>query len=117
MKQVLDEIISKLPEMCDCVDNLDEIGLEDIIDAFLYAHPGKEWYDAHYQTRKILEYLRNDINESCQRFGLDMADAFAKHFANKFFVIDVHQMDYEEIKLLTRMACFLEKQEQEGNAV
>lgn len=117
VQRVQGEIISKIPEMCDCVDNLDEIGLEDIVDAFLYARPGKEWCDAHYQIRKILENLRDDINESCQRFGLDMADVFARQFANKFFVIDVQQMDYEEIKLLTRMACFLEKREQERNAV
>lgn len=113
VQRVQEDIVSKVSEMCDCVDNLDEMGLENIVDVFLYARPGKEWREAHYQISKILDYLRHDINERCQHFGLDMADVFSKNFANKWFAIDVNKMNYEEIKLLVRMACYLETQEQE----
>ena len=61
---------------------------------------------------KIFEYL-NDYNHiESMEWGLKQAEAFSKKFAKKWVIIKPQEMDFDEIKMLIRVACYLEYMEQ-----
>lgn len=61
----------------------------------------------HYQLEKIFGYL-NDYNHiESMEWGLKQAEAFSKEF-----VIKPQEMNFDEIKMLTQVACYLEYMEQ-----
>lgn len=72
---------------------------------------------AHYQLEKIYSYLdeRSEYIDpaSDEYWGLQQAYAFSQEFAKKWVKIDVKTMQYDEIKLLVAVACFMEQNEQE----
>ena len=66
----------------------------------------------NYQLEKIFGYL-NDYNHiESMEWGLKQAEAFSKEFAKKWVIIKPQEMDFDEIKMLTRVACYLEYMEQ-----
>ena len=112
-------IIQALPCVCDCVDRLDYNRMEKALD-IIYVRPKKMHQMAHYQLEKIFSYLdsRSEVidRNSSEYWGLLQAYEFSQEFAKKWVNIDVVHMLYDEIKLLVRVACFLEAKEQENAA-
>lgn len=111
-----DKIKQSIPEICDYIDNLDYEGMESAL-SFLYDYPNKMHSQAGYQLEKIFSYLdkRSEYIDpaSNEYWGLQQAYLFSQEFAKKWVKIDVTYMQYDEIKLLVAVACYLEKQEQE----
>lgn len=111
-----DEIKKRIPQICDCVDTLDEEGLEDAL-SLIYSRPKKMHQMAHYQLEKIYSYLdeRSEYIDpaSDEYWGLQQAYTFSQEFAKKWVKIDIKTMQYDEIKLLVAVACFMEQNEQE----
>lgn len=109
-------IIDAIPTICDCVDRFDYEGMANAL-YLIYALPKRMHVHAHYELEKIFEYLdhRNDWIDpySDESWGLKQAKAFSQEFAKKWVLIDTEHMSYDEIRLLVRAACFLEKQEQD----
>lgn len=72
---------------------------------------------AHYQLEKIYSYLdeRSDCIDpaSNEYWGLQQAYEFSQEFAKNWVTIDVRTMQYDEIKLLVAVACYLEKEKQD----
>ena len=110
-------IISEIPAISDAVDALDNELIEEIFD-HIFARPAKMHPMAHYQLEKIFTYLHDKtepyVVSSDERWALGQADAFANQFAKKWVTIQACNMPYNEIKLLVRTACYLERQEQEA---
>ena len=50
---------------------------------------------------------------SNELWGLQQAKNFSEAFAKKWVSIDVDKMSHTEIQLLVRVACFMEKNEEE----
>lgn len=66
----------------------------------------------HYQLEKIYGYLNYDYDIDYIEWGLKQAGAFSKEFAKKWVIIKPRDMDLDEIKMLTQVACYLEYMEQ-----
>lgn len=115
VNKVKDVIISFIPEICDCIDNLSYERYWDIITYILYDRPSKVYKLATYDLEKIFSYLDIDTFLGNQIWGKQCAKNFSKQFACKWVDIDVDNMDYKEIKLLTTVACYLEKKEEDNN--
>lgn len=116
VQQIKNIIISLMPQICDSVDNLDYDTLSNITDEIIYGHPKKTYPMFNYEYEKIFLYLNENVRQSDQIFGRSCARNFSKQFAQKWVDIDVENMNYEEIKLLTQTACYLELQvEKETN--
>lgn len=109
-------IESKIPSLCDSVDELDYEKMEDAL-AILYETPKVMHQMAHYQLEKIYSYLdeRSDHIDpaSNEYWGLQQAYEFSQGFAKNWVTIDVRSMQYDEIKLLVAVACYLEKEKQD----
>jgi len=109
-------IESKIPSLCDSVDALDYEKMEDAL-AILYETPKVMHQMAHYQLEKIYSYLdeRSDYIDpaSNEYWGLQQAYEFSQEFAKNWVTIDVRTMQYDEIKLLVAVACYLEKEKQD----
>lgn len=109
-------IVECIPAICDSVDNLDYEALEDAL-AILYETPKVMHQMAHYQLEKIYSYLdeRSDCIDpaSNEYWGLQQAYEFSQEFAKNWVTIDVRTMQYDEIKLLVAVACYLEKDKQD----
>lgn len=111
-------IIQTIPTVCDCVDALDYEGMENALSP-LYMMPEHMHKMAHYQLEKIFSYLdcrseHIDVTSN-EYWGLWQANAFYQEFAKKWVIMDVDHMSYDEIKLLVRVACFMEAQDQQKN--
>ena len=108
-------IIRTVPTICDCVDSLDYAGMGRAI-SIVFSQPQRMHAMAHYQLEKIYSYLdfRSKTIDpfSNEYWGLRQAYAFSQGFAKKWVMIDVVNMPYDEIKLLVRVACYLEAEEQ-----
>ena len=108
-------ISDAIPSICDAVDNLEHSMVEEFCDN-LFRYPQKMHTMAEYQLGKIFCYLGNNglpDNLSNERWGLLQAKNFSEDFAKKWVNIDIDKMSYAEILLLVRVACFMEKNEQE----
>ena len=101
------EIVNSIPAICDCVDSMDYEGLADITRFLLNPKLGKKYPLLHYHLEKIFGYL-NDEGYGNSNFGLIQADAFSKEFAKDWVTIHPYLMSFDEIKLLTTIACFYE---------
>ena len=66
----------------------------------------------YYQIEKIYSCLNDDYGDV--EWGLIQAEAFANEFAKKWVTINPRSMNFDEIKLLTGVACYLEYKEQMG---
>ena len=110
------KIVECIPAICDSVDNLDYEAMEDAL-SVIYSRPKNMHQMAHYQLEKIYSYLdersENIDPASNEYWGLEQAKLFAQKFAKKWVTIDVETMEYDEIKLLVAVSCYLEREEQE----
>lgn len=109
-------IIECIPAVCDSVDDLDYEKMEDAL-AILYETPEVMHQMTDYQLEKIYSYLdeRSDYIDpaSNEYWGLQQAYEFSQEFAKNWVTIDVRTMQYDEIKLLVAVACYLEKDKQD----
>ena len=96
--------------ICDALDNYETDVMNDLCNSVLSLRP-KAHQMMHYQLEKIFCYL-NDDGYGDIDWGLTQADAFSKEFAKKWVVIKPYEMNFNEIKLLTSVACYLEYKEQ-----
>lgn len=85
--------------------------------SIIYERPKDMHQMAHYQLEKIYSYLdeRSDCIDpaSNEYWGLQQAYEFSQEFAKNWVTIDVRTMQYDEIKLLVAVACYLEKEKQD----
>jgi hypothetical protein len=114
VENVQQELIQKIPAICDAIDDLDYERAYDIYGYILYSRPIEMHDGADYELEKIFCCLNNDSGYGDQMFGKMMAKLFTKGFASNWVVIDVDNMNFEEIQMLTRIACFMEKQKQDN---
>lgn len=106
------EIKRIIPSICDAIDSHDIEEFCNIISFILFVRP-KTDNKIHYQLEKVYCYLNyeNDNRDDIE-WGLKQAELFAQGFSKKWVVIKAREMDYDEIKMLTRVACYLEYMEQ-----
>ncbi len=104
-------IIDKIPNICDCVDDYNHEDACNIVRGIIGVRP-KAHQMMHYQLEKIFCYLNEYNSEHDIKWGLIQADLFSKEFAKKWVIIDVDNMKFDEIKMLTVIACYFEYQEQ-----
>lgn len=116
IKLFRDKIVECIPRICDCVDNLDYESMEEVL-SIIYSKPNRMHKMAHYQLEKIYSYLDKRSEKidmaSNEYWGLQQAYDFSQEFAKKWVTIDIKIMQYDEIKLLVAVACYLESIEQE----
>lgn len=111
VQQIKNIIIPLIPKICDSVENLDYNELANIVYKVIYARPKNTYQAFFYDREKIFSYLNEYINTDMnQTWGLRCAKNFSKQFAKKWVDIDIDTMQYDEIKLLTITACYLEQQ-------
>lgn len=105
------EIKKIIPSICDALDSYNHEEIYNIVSVVLRTIP-KAHQMMNYQLEKIFGYL-NDYNHiESMEWGLKQAEAFSKKFAKKWVIIKPQEMDFDEIKMLTRVACYLEYMEQ-----
>ena len=106
------EIKRIIPSICDTIDLHDIEELYSIISFILFVRP-KTDNKIHYQLEKVYCYLNyeNDNRDDIE-WGLKQAELFAQGFSKKWVVIKPKEMDFDEIKMLIRVACYLEYMEQ-----
>lgn len=109
VKKFKDAIIKVIPRLCDAIDNYNHDEIYDIIRDILYPRP-KGHQMMYYQLEKIYCYLNTDYGDT--EWGLVQAELFAKEFAKKWVIIKPREMSFDEIKMLTSVACYLEYNEQ-----
>ena len=114
VEKVQQELIQKIPAICDAIDDLDYKRAYDIYEYILYSRPIEMHDGADYELEKIFCCLSNGSRYGDQLFGKMMAQLFSKGFARNWVVIDIDNMSFEEIQMLTRIACFMEKQKQDN---
>lgn len=111
IKRYRDAIIKIIPDICDALDNYNIDDVYDIVSTILYVRP-----NAHpmmnYQLEKIFGHLNNEYEYGYTEWGLIQAEAFSKEFAKKWVIIKPREMDFDEIKMLANVACYLEYMEQ-----
>lgn len=113
VKLVQNELIRRIPDICEAIDNFDEEAAYQIYKDILYSRPSEMHQGAGYELEKIFCYLNNDSGLSDQAYGKMMASHFIKGFASNWVVMDIDNMSFEEIQMLTRIACFMEKRKQD----
>lgn len=108
-------IITLIPDIVQAVDDLDYDQLENTLNNVLNVRPKKMDNFCNYQLGKIFSDL-NSGDEALEKYNHAIINV--NHFADDFLVkwvkIDTNTMVADEIKLLARVACYLEKQEQES---
>lgn len=104
------EIINSIPLIADCIDNMNYDELYNITSHLIYSRPNEKYPMMYYQLEKIYCYL-NDEGYGDVDWGLKQAECFSKEFAKKWVTIDPYNMSFDEIKLLTTIACFYEAKE------
>mgnify|MGYP000894486410 FL=1 len=105
------EIKRIIPSICDAIDSHDIEKFHTIISFILYVRPNAHKM-LHYQLEKIYGYLNYDYDIDNIEWGLKQAGAFSKEFAKKWVIIKPRDMDLDQIKMLTQVACYLEYMEQ-----
>lgn len=107
------EIKRIIPSICDAIDSHDIEEFDSIISFILFVRP-KTDNKIHYQLEKVCDYLNyknKDVDDI--EWGLKQAELlFVQEFAKKWVVIKPREMGYDEIKMLIRVACYLEYMEQ-----
>lgn len=106
-------LISRIPNLCDAVEEVNFEKQCTIEDEMLRFTPSKIHGGWRYQLEKIYGDL-NEENPGDVLIGYYQTNRFQEDFAQKWVRIDTDKMGFTEIRLLVTVACFLEKQEQEG---
>lgn len=116
VEQYREAIVNIVPALCDAVDNLDHEAVEELCYE-LFRRPKRMHQMANYQLEKIYCYLGDNASPNAPSdvwYGLQQARYFAEGFAKKWVTIDVDVISHIEIQLLARVACYLERKEQES---
>lgn len=100
-----------IPKICNAIDNYKHEEVYDVVRDILYPRP-KAHQMMYYQIEKIYSCLNDDYGDV--EWGLIQAEAFANEFAKKWVTINPRSMNFDEVKLLTGVACYLEYKEQMG---
>lgn len=107
-----DEIVKKIPLLCNAIDRMDYEELDELLASIFSVRPSKMHKMANYQLEKIFDYCNDRVETENVDWGRKQADIFYKEFAFKWVKINAMTMDFDEIKLLVTVACYLEHQEQ-----
>lgn len=99
-------LISKIPNIVESVNNLDYNTMTSIIWDNLDVRPSDMHEMFHYQREKIFGSLSR--YGTGDPWGIDQLHAFIRDFSHKWVVIDSEKMSNDEIILLVRTACFTE---------
>lgn len=110
VQTIKDLIVFLIPKICDSIENLDYDELANIVDKIVHTYPQNAYQMFSYDNEKIFNCLSEDVSYIRQELGLFCARNFANQFAKKWVDIDAETMSYDEIKLLTITACYLELQ-------
>ena len=112
LEENIENVKRIIPSICDAIDSHDIEEFCNIISFILFVRP-KTDNKIHYQLEKVYCYLNyeNDNRDDIE-WGLKQAELFAQGFSKKWVVIKPREMDYDEIKMLIRIACYLEYMEQ-----
>ncbi|MBO4701839.1 MAG: hypothetical protein J5625_04155 [Lachnospiraceae bacterium] len=109
-------IVSKIKELCDAVDDLNYEKQSDIEISMISFDLKNMHRMYYYQLEKIFGYLREKSAKiepgSNEEWGIIQTNEFYKAFAHKWVIINTTSMDYKEIHLLVKTACYLEYREQ-----
>lgn len=115
IKKYREAIIKIIPKLCDAIDDYNHEEIYRIISNIIYVRPKKYHENMDHQLEKIYGCLNSD-NDFDINLGLRQAEAFSKEFAKKWVIIEPYKiMSFDEIKMLTNVACYLEYKEQETN--
>lgn len=106
-----------IPKICYMIESLNEQESSEMLADIVFTRPKNMHQMGHYQLEKIFSYLHYGEGPNNVEWGLKNANDFSKEFAKKWVSIDTNQMNFEEIKLLVRTACFLEREEQKKKVV
>lgn len=101
-------IVIKLPEICNAIEQLDYEAVYNTLDEIMHKRPSRMHKMAPYELEKIFTYLREDSYGDNYDCGLEQAKNFAEGFAKKWVKIEPYNMSCTEIKLLVRVACYME---------
>ncbi|MDL2220449.1 hypothetical protein LJC55_02150 [Eubacteriales bacterium OttesenSCG-928-N14] len=85
-----------------------------LLSAILHIRPDRMHQGGDYQLEKIYSYLNDMTNQSNVDFGIEMAEMFSKEFAKEWVTIIPGEMSFDEIKLLTTVACYFEREAQKN---
>lgn len=107
VKKYKDFILSHVSRLFEAVKVVDHDTVEDIIKSICDVKPKKMHDRAHYQLKKI--FSNND-----QHWSLEQAKLFSRGFAKNWIMIDINTMKIDEVRVLVRTACYLEKIDQEN---
>ncbi len=106
VRKLCDDINNNIDLICDAVDNLEYEEVERLLRKTIYLDSEIKYDDMGYKFEKI--FGCEDIEcAKCQ------AKLFSEQFAKKWVNIDVEKMEIEEIRILCRVACYLEAKELE----
>ncbi len=116
LDKVRQAVIDIIPPLCDATDDMDGELFYNVADTVIGVRPKQTYEIFFYHMEKIFSYLTDRANYMDKIWGLRQADEFSKEFAKKWVKIDVNTMEFEEIKVLVMVACYLETQEQNQGA-
>ena len=84
---------------------------------FLWVYPNEAHLDMNYAVEKVYGFLNDWRNTQDVIDGRRWANIFSEGFATKWVKIDAEHMSFDEIKLLTNIACYFENKEYKRNNV
>lgn len=108
-------IVSLLPEICNSIEELDYGAMYNILEQFMHKRPSRMHKMAQYELEKIFSYLEEGGYGDNYNSGLEQAKNFSEGFAKKWVKNEPYNMSSTEIKLLVRIACYLESIEENRN--
>lgn len=109
------DIVSMLPEICNSIEKLDYEAMYNALEQIMHKRPSRMHKMAHYELEKIFSYLEEGGYGDNYNWGLEQAKNFSEGFAKKWVKIEPYNMSSTEIKLLVRIACYLESIEENRN--
>ncbi len=103
-------IVRATPELCITIENMNYDRMFEILGELVGwgVLPKCLYENANYDFEKIICLSASD-HPSNIWYGLRRAQSFSDNFAKKWVTIDTEHMSIDEIKLLTIVACYCEK--------
>ncbi len=103
-------IVCAIPELCITIENMNYDRMFEILGELVGwgVLPKCLYENANYDFEKIICLSVSDHPNNIW-YGLRRAQSFSDNFAKKWVTIDTEHMSIDEIKLLTIVACYCEK--------
>lgn len=108
-----DHVLNLIPEMIHSINELNHSLFYEIIDHILYAVPKNTYTGEDYEISKILGFSPTFDDEA---FFRSCTASFLQKIAKRWVDIDVETMSVEEIKMLVKVACYLEKESENATS-